>query len=66
MRLPEISKTIQVPDGVELNIEKRKVTVKGEKGTLIRDFSYVSISIEALRDKTVRVWAEWPRMTSRR
>jgi large subunit ribosomal protein L6 len=61
MRLPEISRTIQVPDGVEVNIERRKVTVKGAKGTLARDFSYVPIFIEAAGDKTVRVWAEWPR-----
>ena len=60
MRLPEISKIIQVPDGVEVNIEGRKVTVKGAKGTLTRDFSYVPISIEG-NGKTVRVWAEWPR-----
>ena len=39
MRLPEISKIIQVPDGVEVTMEARKVTVKGEKGTLTRDFS---------------------------
>ena len=61
MRLPEISKTIQVPDGVEVNIEGRKVTVKGAKGTLTRDFSYVTILMDAKGDKTVRVWAEWPR-----
>jgi large subunit ribosomal protein L6 len=60
MRLPEISKIIQVPDGVEMTIEGRKVTVKGAKGTLTRDFSYVPISIEG-NGKTVRVWAEWPR-----
>jgi large subunit ribosomal protein L6 len=60
MRLPEISKTIQVPDGVEVKIEKRKVTVNGAKGTLTRDFSYVPISIEG-DGETVRVWAEWPR-----
>jgi large subunit ribosomal protein L6 len=60
MRLPEISKTIQVPDGAEVTLEGRKVTVKGEKGTLIRDFSSVPISIEA-KDKSIRVWAEWPR-----
>ena len=60
MRLPEISKTIQVPDGVEVNVEKRKVTVKGAKGTLTRDFSHVSISLEG-NGETVRVWAEWPR-----
>jgi large subunit ribosomal protein L6 len=61
MRLPEISRTIQVPDGVEVNLERRKVTVKGAKGTLTRDFSYVPISLETKDDKTVRVWAEWPR-----
>jgi large subunit ribosomal protein L6 len=61
MRLPEISKTLQVPDDVELKIEGRKVTVNGAKGTLTRDFSYVPISIDAGNDKTVRVWAEWPR-----
>jgi large subunit ribosomal protein L6 len=60
MRLPEISKTIQVPDGVEVSLAGRKVTVKGEKGTLTRDFSYVPISIDA-NGKTVHVWAEWPR-----
>jgi large subunit ribosomal protein L6 len=60
MRLPEISKTIQVPDGVEVNVEGRKVTVNGAKGTLTRDFSYVPVSIEG-DGKTVRVWAEWPR-----
>lgn len=61
VRLPEISRTIEVPDDVELTLEKRKVTVKGEKGTLTRDFSYIPISIEAKDDKTVRIWAEWPR-----
>ncbi len=61
MRLPEISRTIQVPDSVEVKIERKKVTVKGEKGVLTRDFSYVPISLEAEDDKTVRIWAEWPR-----
>ena len=61
MRLPEISRTIQVPDSVELTIDQKKVTVKGEKGVLTRDFSYVPISLEAKDGKTVRVWAEWPR-----
>jgi large subunit ribosomal protein L6 len=60
MRLPEISKTIQVPDGVEVSLAGRKVTVKGEKGTLTRDFSYAPISI-GTNGQTVRVWAEWPR-----
>jgi large subunit ribosomal protein L6 len=60
MRLPEISRIIQVPDGVAVNLAGKTVTVKGDKGTLTRDFSYVPISIEA-DGQTVRVWAEWPR-----
>ena len=60
MRLPEISRIIQVPDGVEVSLEGRKVTVKGEKGTLTRDFSYAPLSIE-LDGKTISVSAKWPR-----
>jgi large subunit ribosomal protein L6 len=60
MRAVETSKTIQVPDNVEAALEGRKVTVKGTKETLTRDFSYAPISIE-LNDKTIRIWAEWPR-----
>jgi large subunit ribosomal protein L6 len=60
MRLPEISRIIQVPEGVSVTLAGKKVTVKGVKDTLTRDFSYVPISIEA-EGQTVRVWAEWPR-----
>lgn len=60
MRAVEVSKIIQVPDDVEVSLEGKKITVKGEKGTLTRDFSHAPISIE-LNDKTIRIWAEWPR-----
>lgn len=60
MRAVEISKVVQVPDDVEVAIEGRKVTVKGVKGTLTRDFSHAPISME-LNGKNIRVWAEWPR-----
>ncbi|HVO37258.1 MAG TPA: 50S ribosomal protein L6 [Candidatus Acidoferrum sp.] len=60
MRAVEVSKTIQVPEDVELTLDGKKVTVKGAKGTLTRDFSQVPLSME-LEGKTIRVWAEWPR-----
>jgi len=60
MRATEVSKIIQVPDDAEVTIEGRKVMVEGANGTLTRDFSHASISIE-LEGKTIRVWAEWPR-----
>ena len=60
MRLPEISRTIQVPEDVTLDLQGKKMTVKGEKGSLIRDFSFAPISID-VDGKTVRISAKWPR-----
>jgi large subunit ribosomal protein L6 len=59
MRAIEVSRTIQIPDEVEVAIEGKMVTVKGVKGTLTRGFSYAPISIE-LDGKSIRIWAEWP------
>ncbi len=60
MRVPEKSETIQVPAEVEVSLEGRRITVKGPKGTLTRDFSHEPVSIE-LNGKVVKTWAEWPR-----
>ena len=60
MRLPEISKTIQVPDNVDVTMDGKKISFKGEKGSLTRDFSFAPISIEG-EGKKIRVWAKWPR-----
>jgi large subunit ribosomal protein L6 len=60
MRLPEISKTIHVPDNVDVSLDGKKVNVKGDKGSLIRDFTFASITIEG-EGKNIRIWAKWPR-----
>ncbi|HEY4674888.1 MAG TPA: 50S ribosomal protein L6 [Candidatus Bathyarchaeia archaeon] len=60
MRAIEISRTIQVPDEVEVTVEGRQVTVKGAKGTLTRNFSETPIKIQA-NGKTILVHADWPR-----
>jgi len=60
MRLPEISKTIQVPDDVTLSLVNKKITVKGTKGSLTRDFSYATVAIEG-ECKEIRISAIWPR-----
>ena len=60
MRLPEISRIIPIPEGVVVNIDGHKVTVRGSKSTLTRDFSHAAVSLET-DGKTVRVWAQWPR-----
>lgn len=60
MRAIEVFKIIQIPDDVEVSVESRKVTVKGPKDTLIRNFSHAPISIK-LEGKRIRIWADWPR-----
>ena len=60
MRLPEISKTIQVPDNVDFKLDGKVINFKGAKGSLTRDFSFAPIAIES-EGKNIRVWAKWPR-----
>ncbi|MGD8505465.1 MAG: 50S ribosomal protein L6 [Candidatus Bathyarchaeota archaeon] len=60
MQVVEAVKSVEVPDGVEVQVEGRIVTVGGERGILVRDFSKAPVTIELDR-KTVRVRANWPR-----
>ncbi len=60
MQAVEAVKSVEVPDGVEVQVEGRIVTVKGEKGTLTRDFSKAPVTIE-LDGKNVKIRASWPR-----
>jgi len=60
LRAFEAVKTIEVPEGVEVNINGRTVSVKGERGALTRDFSESPISLQ-LEDKKITVQANWPR-----
>ena len=60
MRAVESVKSIGVPDGVDVKIEGRSISVKGEKGAMTRDFSEAPVSLR-LEDKTIVVQANWPR-----
>jgi len=60
VRAVESVKAIEIPDGVEVNVEGRVVTVKGAKGTLTRNFSEAPVSI-LQEGKTIKVQANWPR-----
>jgi large subunit ribosomal protein L6 len=60
MKTIEEVKSIQIPEGVEVQIEGKIVTVKGEKGTITRDFSTAPLTIER-EGNTIIVRAHWPR-----
>lgn len=60
MRAIEAVKSVEIPEGVEVKVEGRIVTVTGEKGTVTRDFSHAPVSF-LLEGNVVKVQANWPR-----
>jgi len=60
LRALEAVKTIEVPNGVEVEVNGRIVSVKGEKGELTRDFSETPITVQ-FEGKEIKVQANWPR-----
>jgi len=60
VRVIETLKTVEVPGDVDIKIDGRLVTVRGEKGELTRDFSHAPISLH-LEGKTITIQTNWPR-----
>jgi len=60
MRAVEATRSVEIPNGVEVKLDGRVVTVKGEKGTISRDFSEAPVMIK-LEAKEVKVQVNWPR-----
>ncbi len=51
--------TVKVPEGVDITIDQRKVSVKGPLGKLERDFYHMPIDLRREGDEVV-VEAPWP------
>jgi len=60
VRAVEVIKTIKIPQGVEVSVNGRAVTVNGPKGTLTRNFSDAPVSIQ-LENGEISVETKWPR-----
>merc|ERR1712100_90277 len=50
MKILKSQRVLPVPDGVEVSLKARKITVKGPRGTLSRDFTHVP-HIDMIYDK---------------
>ena len=55
-----IEKIVDVPRDIELTIDGERITVRGPKGELERDFSHASVGISQEGDKII-VSKQWPR-----
>ena len=60
MRALKILKSIEIPEKVDVKVEGRIVTVKGETGVLTRNFTHAPVSI-LLEGSGIKVQANWPR-----
>ncbi len=60
MRALEVEKEVEIPQGVVVTVDNRKVTVTGEKGKLTRDFSHAPLSIRQ-DQASIKLRASWPR-----
>jgi large subunit ribosomal protein L6 len=60
MRLLEMEKTVEIPPGVSVEVDGRVITITGEKGTLVRNFSHTPLSLKK-EDQSLRVRTDWPR-----
>ncbi len=60
MRDIEEIHSVEVPEKVKVQVEGRVVTVEGEKGTLVRNFSHAPVSVQLVGNE-VKVQANWPR-----
>jgi large subunit ribosomal protein L6 len=53
-------KTTPILEGTEVSIDKKRVTVKGEKGELVRDFNHADVEIKKTRSNIV-ISVDYPR-----
>ena len=58
------SKVVEVPEGVQVEVEGKVVKVKGPLGELVRDFSHAPVDIRLDGNKVV-VEAYWPKKRER-
>ena len=49
------SRTIEIPEGVEVEIKSRNVSVKGPRGSLTRDFSHIDMDLRKVGESKIRV-----------
>merc|ERR1711936_899751 len=46
---------VNIPEGVDVSVKSRVVTVKGSRGTLVKAFKHLAVDISMPDKKTVRV-----------
>ena len=64
MALTVVESVVDVPDGVEVSLEGKRVKVSGPRGVVEKDFTHAGVEL-ALDGGRVRVWAQNPKKRER-
>jgi len=59
-RIPDIKEEIAIPEGIEVNLTNKTLSIKGEKGEISRDFSHPKIEIK-IKDNKILIQCKNPR-----
>lgn len=57
MKYIKFQRKIVIPSGIKVKLDGRKVTVKGPRGTLVRDFSHIQVDLK-LQSRGTKLIAE--------
>lgn len=55
MKVLNTNQTVTAPEGVDISVKARVVTVKGPRGTLTKTFRHLAVDIYMLDKKTIKV-----------
>merc|ERR1712173_62392 len=55
MKIINTNQSVTVPEGVDVTVKSRVVTVKGPRGQLVKSFKHLAVDISMPNKKTVRV-----------
>ena len=51
MKILNVKQSVDIPDGVEASVKARMVTIKGARGSLVRNFRHLAVDIYMSDDK---------------
>ncbi|XP_064609025.1 large ribosomal subunit protein uL6-like [Liolophura sinensis] len=55
MKTIEANQIVKIPEGIDIRVNARKVTVKGPRGSLTRDFGHLAVVIKKMGKRSIKV-----------
>ena len=56
MKVIKSANSLEIPEGIELSVKNREVSVKGPRGSLTKTFAHAPIDLKKDGNKVCRAW----------